>query len=240
MEKRTILAGEKVEAAYGKKKVLHGLSFVVPEGAIIAILGANGAGKTTLLRTISGLLAPLQGSIHFLGNPIQHIIAEKRVEMGISQIPQNRAIFKSLTVFENLKMGAFSRKDRKNFTEDLGRVHEYFPILGERSKQLAETLSGGEQQMLAIGRALMSKPKLLLLDEPSLGLAPLVTEKIYGIIEKLNRDENVTILLVEQNANLALTISAFAYIMETGLFPVSGPSRELLENDYVKTVYLAG
>ena len=240
METRTILAGEKVEAAYGKKKVLHGLSWVVPEGAIIAILGANGAGKTTLLRTISGLLAPLQGSIHFLGNPLQHVVAEKRVEMGISQVPQNRAIFRSLTVFENLRMGAFCRKDQKNLTGDLARVYEYFPILSERSKQPAETLSGGEQQMLAIGRALMSKPKLLLLDEPSLGLAPLVTEKIYEIIEKLNRDDNVTILLVEQNANLALTVSVFAYIMETGLFPVSGPSRELLENDYVKTVYLAG
>jgi branched-chain amino acid transport system ATP-binding protein len=240
MVRPTILAGENIEAAYGKKRVLHGLSWVVPEGAIIAILGANGAGKTTLLRTISGLLFPSQGSIKFLEESIEFLAAEKRVVMGISQVPQNRAIFRSLTVFENLKMGAFCRKDQKGFSEDLERVYSYFPILSERAKQLAETLSGGEQQMLAIGRALMSKPKLLLLDEPSLGLAPLVTEKIYEIIEKLNKDENVTILLVEQNANLALTVSLFAYIMETGLFPVSGPSRELLENDYVKTVYLAG
>jgi branched-chain amino acid transport system ATP-binding protein len=240
MVTRNILAGEKIEAAYGKKKVLHGLSWVVPEGAIIAILGANGAGKTTLLRTISGLLAPLKGCILFLGSPIERVVAEKRVEMGISQVPQNRAIFKSLTVFENLKMGAFCRKNQKKFGEAVTRVYEYFPILSGRSKQLAETLSGGEQQMLAIGRALMSEPTLLLLDEPSLGLAPIVTEKIYEIIEKLNKDENVTILLVEQNASLALTVSVFAYIMETGIFPVSGPSRELLENDYVKTVYLAG
>jgi len=240
MERRVLLRGEKVAAAYGKKEVLHGLSWEVPEGSIIAILGANGAGKTTLLRTISGLLFPGHGSIRFLDRSIEFLAAEKRVGMGISQVPQTRAIFKSLTVFENLRMGAFSRKDKKQFTEDYDRVYNYFPILSERNGQLAQTLSGGEQQMLAIGRALMAKPKLLLLDEPSLGLAPLVTEKIYGIIEKLNRDENVTLLVVEQNANLALAVCEFAYIMETGLFPVAGPSQELLKNDYVKNVYLAG
>jgi branched-chain amino acid transport system ATP-binding protein len=240
MERRTILLGEKVEAAYGKKKVLHGLSWEVPEDSIVAILGANGAGKTTLLRTISGLLFPLHGSIKFLDTSIESLAADKRVEMGISQVPQGRAIFRSLTVFENLRMGAFPRKDQKRFTEDLEKVYSYFPILSERAKQLGQTLSGGEQQMLAIGRALMSKPKLLLLDEPSLGLAPLVTEKIYEIIEKLNREEKVTLLLVEQNANMALTVSQFAYIMETGLFPFAGPSQDLLRNDYVKTAYLAG
>jgi branched-chain amino acid transport system ATP-binding protein len=240
MERRTILLGEKVEAAYGKKKVLHGLSWEVPEDSIVAILGANGAGKTTLLRTISGLLFPLHGSIKFLDTSIESLAADKRVEMGISQVPQGRAIFRSLTVFENLRMGAFPRKDQKRFTEDLEKVYSYFPILSERAKQLGQTLSGGEQQMLAIGRALMSKPKLLLLDEPSLGLAPLVTEKIYEIIEKLNREEKVTLLLVEQNANMALTVSQFAYIMETGLFPFAGPSLDLLRNDYVKTAYLAG
>ena len=240
MERRSILTGEKVEASYGKKKVLHGLSWEVPEGSIIAILGANGAGKTTLLRTISGLLFPGHGSITFSGISIEFLAPEKRVAMGISQVPQSRAIFKSLTVFENLRMGAFSRKDGRQFTEDFERVYNYFPILAERARQLAQTLSGGEQQMLAIGRALMAKPKLLLLDEPSLGLAPLVTERIYGIIEKLNREEDVTLLVVEQNANLALAVCEFAYILETGLFPVAGPSQELLKNDYVKNAYLAG
>ena len=240
MERRAILTGEKVEAAYGKKKVLQGLSWEVPEGSIIAILGANGAGKTTLLRTISGLLFPSQGTIKFLDRSIEFLAAEKRVGMGISQVPQNRAIFKSLTVFENLRMGAYSRKDRRQFAADFERVYNYFPILSERANQLAQTLSGGEQQMLAIGRALMAKPKLLLLDEPSLGLAPMITEKIYGIIEKLNREENVTLLVVEQNANLALAVCEFAYIMETGRFPVAGSSQELLKNDYVKNVYLAG
>jgi branched-chain amino acid transport system ATP-binding protein len=240
MERRVLLNGEKVEAAYGKKEVLHGLSWEVPEGSIIAILGANGAGKTTLLRTISGLLFPSRGSIQFLGGSIEFLAPEKRVGMGISQVPQARAIFKSLTVFENLRMGAFSRKDKGQFAEDYDRVYSYFPILSERTGQLAQTLSGGEQQMLAIGRALMARPKLLLLDEPSLGLAPLVTEKIYGIIEKLNREERVTLLIVEQNANLALAVCEFAYMMETGLFPLSGSSEELLKNDYVKNVYLAG
>jgi len=210
----------------------------VPEGQIIAILGANGAGKSTTLRTISGLVHPVKGNIEFLGHPIDKLSPEKIVEMGISQVPEGREIFFELTVMENLRLGAYIRRDGRAVRQDIERVFHYFPVLAQREKQMAGTLSGGEQQMVAIGRALMARPRLLLLDEPSLGLAPLITQQIFGIVKTLNQDEGITVLLVEQNAGLALAIAQYGYVLEIGRLALGDTGENLRKNDAVRRSYL--
>jgi branched-chain amino acid transport system ATP-binding protein len=209
----------------------------VPEGGIVAILGANGAGKSTTLKTISGLIQPQQGRILFQGRAIHKKEPHQIVRLGICQVPEGRDIFMGLTVQENLKMGAFTRNDSKAVQNDTERIFQSFPILKERARQQAGTLSGGEQQMLAIARGLMSNPKLMLLDEPSLGLAPLMVEEIFRIIAEINK-EGVTILLVEQNANMALQTAQYGYVMETGTVALHDPAENLIQNDYVRKVYL--
>ena len=224
--------------AYGPIMALRGVSLEVPEGQIIAILGANGAGKSTTLRTISGLVHPVKGNIEFLGHPIDKLSPEKIVEMGISQVPEGREIFFELTVMENLRLGAYIRRDRRAVRQDIERVFHYFPVLAQREKQMAGTLSGGEQQMVAIGRALMARPRLLLLDEPSLGLAPLITQQIFGIVKTLNQDEGITVLLVEQNAGLALGIAQYGYVLEIGRLALGDTGENLRKNDAVRRSYL--
>jgi branched-chain amino acid transport system ATP-binding protein len=226
-----------IESYYGNIQALKGISLEVGEGAIVAILGANGAGKSTTLRTISGLIQPAHGEIFFEGNAIHKISPHKIVRMGICQVPEGRDIFMGLTVEENLMMGAFTRKESKEVQKNLERTFKSFPILKERARQQAGTLSGGEQQMLAIARGPMSNPKLMLLDEPSLGLAPLMVEEIFRIIKEIN-EEGVTILLVEQNANMALQTAQYGYVMETGSIALDDRSENLIKNDYVRRVYL--
>jgi branched-chain amino acid transport system ATP-binding protein len=226
-----------IESYYGNIQALKGITLEVDEGAIVAILGANGAGKSTTLRTISGLIQPARGEIHFEGSAIHKMSAHKIVRMGICQVPEGRDIFMGLTVQENLMMGAFTRKESKEVQLNLERTYRSFPILSERIKQQAGTLSGGEQQMLAIARGLMSNPKLMLLDEPSLGLAPLMVEEIFRIIKEINK-EGVTILLVEQNANMALQTAQYGYVMETGNIALDDTAENLIKNDYVRRVYL--
>ncbi len=228
---------ESVESYYGKIQALKGITLEVPEGGIVAILGANGAGKSTTLRTISGLIQPQKGQIYFQEKPIHRAEPHQIVRMGICQVPEGRDIFMGLTVQENLKMGAFTRNDGKAIQKDLERILQSFPILKERAKQQAGTLSGGEQQMLAIARGLMSDPMLKLLDEPSLGLAPLMVEEIFRIITEINK-EGVTILLVEQNANIALQTAQYGYVMETGTIALHDTAEKLAQNDYVRKVYL--
>jgi branched-chain amino acid transport system ATP-binding protein len=220
-----------IESYYGKIQALKGITLEVPEGGIVAILGANGAGKSTTLKTISGLIQPRRGQILFQGQSIDKSEPHQIVRLGICQVPEGRDIFMGLSVQENLKMGAFTRND--------GKAVQYrsFPILKERAKQQAGTLSGGEQQMLAIARGLMSNPKLMLLDEPSLGLAPLMVEEIFRIITEINQ-EGVTILLVEQNANMALQTARYGYVMETGMVALHDSAENLIKNDYVRKVYL--
>ncbi|WP_408955088.1 ABC transporter ATP-binding protein [Natroniella sp. ANB-PHB2] len=224
-------------AGYGSIEVLDNVSIEVPEGKIVSILGANGAGKTTTLKTISGILEPSSGQITLEGERIDRLPAEKIVGEGIVQVPEGRQIFGELSVYENLKVGAYSRKNKKNIEADIKRMYDYFPILEERKEQTAGTLSGGEQQMLAIARGLMAEPKVLLLDEPSLGLAPLIVKDIFEIIEKINND-GTTILIVEQNANQALSIADYGYILETGKISFSGSSEALKNNDEVRKAYL--
>ena len=226
-----------IESFYGKIQALKGITLEVPEGGIVAILGANGAGKSTTLKTISGLIQPLRGQILFQGQSIHKKEPHQIVRLGICQVPEGREIFMGLTVQENLKMGAFTRKDGKAVQNDLERIFQSFPILKERARQQAGTLSGGEQQMLAIARGLMSNPKLMLLDEPSLGLAPLMVEEIFRIIAEINK-EGVTILLVEQNANMALQTARYGYVMETGTVALHDSAENLIQNDYVRKVYL--
>ena len=228
---------ESIESYYGKIQALKGITLEVPEGGIVAILGANGAGKSTTLRTISGLIQPQKGQIYFQEKPIHRAEPHQIVRMGICQVPEGRDIFMGLTVQENLKMGAFTRSDGKAIQNDLVRIFQSFPILKERAKQQAGTLSGGEQQMLAIARGLMSDPMLMLLDEPSLGLAPLMVEEIFRIITEINK-EGVTILLVEQNANMALQTAQYGYVMETGTIALHDTAENLIQNDYVRKVYL--
>ena len=228
---------QSIESFYGKIQALNGITLEVPEGGIVAILGANGAGKSTTLKTISGLIQPLRGQILFQGQPIHKSEPHQIVRLGICQVPEGREIFMGLTVQENLKMGAFTRSDGKAVQNDLERIFRSFPILKERAKQQAGTLSGGEQQMLAIARGLMSNPKLMLLDEPSLGLAPLMVEEIFRIITEINK-EGVTILLVEQNANMALQTARYGYVMETGTVALHDSAENLIQNDYVRKVYL--
>jgi branched-chain amino acid transport system ATP-binding protein len=222
---------------YGAIHALQGVSFHLDEGEIVTLIGANGAGKSTTLKTISGLLRPRQGSIVFRGTDLTRVSATKIVSLGISQVPEGRKIFAPLTVRDNLEMGAYTRNDAKEIKESMGRVFASFPRLKERLNQPGGTLSGGEQQMLAMGRGMMSNPKLLLLDEPSMGLSPLLVEEIFRIIEEINK-QGTSILLVEQNAAMALSIANRAYVLETGTVALEGPAQELLENPQVKTAYL--
>lgn len=224
---------------YGMIAALKGISFEVNEGEVISLIGANGAGKTTTLHTLTGLISAKSGSIKFNGVELTKTPAHKIVEMGIAHVPEGRRIFQNLTVLDNLKLGAFTRKDKENIPKDIQDIYERFPRLAERKNQIAGTLSGGEQQMLAMGRAMMSKPKLLMLDEPSMGLAPLLVEQIFKIIEELH-DAGTTILLVEQNAQVALSIADRAYVLETGNISMSGDAKELLADDRVRRAYLGG
>lgn len=235
-----LLRVESLVVKYGHIEALHGIDLHVNEGEIVAILGANGAGKSTTLLTISGLIRPANGGIFFNGTPVHKLQPHEIVKLGIAQVPEGRRLFGTLTVRENLLLGSITRKDKQKAAEMEQRIYNLFPILKERSSQLAGTLSGGEQQMLAIGRALMSSPKLLLLDEPSLGLAPLLVKSIFQTIEEINREEGVTVLLVEQNARAALSIAHRGYVMETGRIVLSDEARALLANPDVKRAYLGG
>lgn len=228
-----------IDVYYGNIQALRGLSIEVNEGEIVTLIGANGAGKSTLLKTISGLLKPKKGSIEYVGSSIDGKPAQTIVKCGISHVPEGRRVFSNMTVEENLELGAYLRKDRDGIKKDMEHVYELFPRLLERRKQLSGTLSGGEQQMLAMGRALMSKPKLIILDEPSMGLAPLMVKNIFNIIEMINK-EGVTVLLVEQNANMALSVAHRAYVLETGSIVLSGTAKELQESEEVKAAYLGG
>ena len=220
---------------YGGIEAVKGISFNVPEKSIVTLIGANGAGKSTTLRTISGLVKPQSGNIEFLGEDITGKEVADIVSLNITMVPEGRKIFPDLTVLENLKIGAYLRKD--DITDDINYVYDLFPRLKERSWQLGGTLSGGEQQMLAVGRALMSRPKLMMMDEPSLGLAPLIVRNIFDIIQEINK-QGVTILLIEQNANMALKVADMGYVLETGRITLSGTGPELLANEGVKAAYL--
>lgn len=224
---------------YGAIHALKKMSLQVEQGSIVTLIGANGAGKTTTLKTISGILRPRNGSVTFKGVEIHKMAPEKIVRLGISQVPEGRRVFASMSVLENLEMGAYLRSDRKAINEDLENVFARFPRLKERRKQMAGTLSGGEQQMLAIGRALMARPQLLLMDEPSMGLAPLLVKEIFAIIKDIN-DRGTTILLVEQNAHMALSIADQAYVIETGEIVLQGTATDLLQSEAVKKAYLGG
>jgi branched-chain amino acid transport system ATP-binding protein len=232
-----LLKLDNVKTYYGNIRALKGISLEVAEGEIVCLIGGNGAGKSTSLMTISGVLTPEEGDIIYRGQSIVSLRPDNIVQMGICQVPEGRMIFPVLTVMENLDLGAYLRKDKDGIKADIDRVFGLFPILRERSNQAGGTLSGGEQQMLAIGRALMARPKLLLLDEPSLGLAPSVVDSIFDIIRQIN-EEGTTILLVEQNAQLALQFSHRGYVIETGKIALSDTSAELLNNDQVKKAYL--
>jgi branched-chain amino acid transport system ATP-binding protein len=220
---------------FGGIEAVKGISFEVKEGEIVTLIGSNGAGKSTTLRTISGIVKPTEGSIEFEGTEITKVNSSDIVKMGITLCPEGRRVFPDMTVLENIKIGAYIRSD--DLTNDIERCYRLFPILKERNKQLAGTLSGGEQQMLAVARSLMSRPKIMMLDEPSLGLAPLIVQDIFKIIQEIN-DEGVTILLIEQNANMALRIADEAYVLETGKIIMKGSGKDLLENENVKEAYL--
>lgn len=235
----TMLTINDINVFYGAIHAIKGVSLEVNEGEIVTLIGANGAGKSTILRTISGLLKPKTGSIQFEGQEIDGMPAHEIVKTGISQVPEGRRIFAEMSVLENLELGAFTRKDKDGIKADMELVFERFPRLKERIGQLAGTLSGGEQQMLAMGRALMSRPRLLLLDEPSMGLAPLLIKEIFTIIQDINKT-GTTVLLVEQNANMALSIAHRAYVLETGRITLSGDAKELAASDEVRKAYLGG
>ena len=230
---------EAVDTFYGNIQALRRVTLEVEAGEIVTLLGSNGAGKTTTLKTISGLIHPAKGTIQFMGKRINHSAPEKLVRLGISLVPEGRDLFPEMTVLENLEIGAYIRGDGKGIRQDMRRIFDYFPVLEERRNQIGGTLSGGEQQMLAIGRGLMSRPKLLMLDEPSLGLGPLIVEEIFNIIEDINH-YGTTILLVEQNAELALSISFRGYIMENMEIKGSGSVEELMDNREVQKFYLGG
>ena len=226
-----------LEVYYGAIKALKGISFNVEQGEIIALIGANGAGKTTTLHTISGLIPAKHGSVKFNGKELTKTPAHKIVSMGMAHVPEGRRVFAQLTVYENLVLGAYTRKNKDEINETLEKVYQRFPRLKERSTQLAGTLSGGEQQMLAMGRALMSKPSIILMDEPSMGLYPLYVNEIFDIIQEINKS-GTTVLLVEQNAKKALSIANRAYVLETGTISLSGDAHELMDNEQVKKAYL--
>lgn len=234
-----MLKGVDIDVYYGAIHALKKLSFEVEQGSIVTLIGANGAGKTTTLKTISGLLRPRHGSIIYKNNDLTKVAPEKIVEMGISQVPEGRRVFASMSVLENLEMGGYLRKDIKAMANDMENVFTRFPRLKERRKQMAGTLSGGEQQMLAIGRALMARPQLLLMDEPSMGLAPLLVKEIFEIIKDIN-EKGTTILLVEQNAHMALSIAHRAYVIETGEIVHQGEAKTLMNSEEVKKAYLGG
>ena len=233
-----ILKVENMNVYYGAIHAIKGISFHVDQGEVVTLIGANGAGKSTTLQTVSGLLRSRTGSIQFCGGNISNVPSHKIVEKGLAQVPEGRRIFLQMSVEENLEMGAYTQRS-SGVDEDLEKVYTQFPRLKERRRQIAGTLSGGEQQMLAIGRALMSHPKLLMLDEPSMGLAPILVEQIFDIIRKLHK-EGTTILLVEQNAQMALSVADRAYVMETGKITLSGTGAELAASDEVKKAYLGG
>ncbi|MBO8137872.1 MAG: ABC transporter ATP-binding protein [Desulfotomaculum sp.] len=226
-----------LHVSYGAIRALSGISFNINKGEIVALIGANGAGKSTTLRTISGLIKPAKGSIFYKGMELTKLPPHKIVEAGISQVPEGRRVFPDMTVMENLEMGAYTRKDKAEIKESLKSVFKRFPRLEERKCQLAGTLSGGEQQMLAMGRALMARPDVMLLDEPSMGLAPMLVKEIFNIIKDINQT-GTTILLVEQNAHMALSISDRAYVLETGNIVLSGRADELAHNEQVRKAYL--
>ncbi len=228
-----------INVYYGAIHAIKGISLEVSDGEIVALIGSNGAGKSTTLRTISGLMKPKSGRIIYDDQDITGRPAHKIVSMGLCQVPEGRRVFANMTVLENLEMGAYTRKDKDGIAQDMKKVFESFPRLLERKEQLAGTLSGGEQQMLAMGRALMSKPKLLLMDEPSMGLAPLLVKEIFNIIKEINAS-GTTILLVEQNANMALSIADKAYVLETGRITLSGTAKELASSEAVRKAYLGG
>ena len=232
-----MLTVENINVYYGVIHALKDISFQVNEGEIVALIGANGAGKTTTLQTVSGMLSAKSGSIRFQDQEISRMPEHKIVKQGISHVPEGRRMFSNLTVLENLKMGAYTRKDKQEINNSLEMVYERFPRLKERTRQLAGTLSGGEQQMLAMGRALMANPRILLLDEPSMGLSPLLVSEIFDIIQEIN-SRGMTILLIEQNANMALKVAHQAYVLETGKITMSGTGQELLENPDIKAAYL--
>ncbi len=227
-----------IQTFYGNIQALKNISMEVQQGEIITLIGANGAGKSTTLMTICGIVPSRSGEVLFEGNPISRLAPDKIAGLGISQVPEGRRIFPYLTVMENLDMGTFLRKDSQEIKKDLDYVFELFPILAQRRHQPGGTLSGGEQQMLAISRAIMTRPKLLLLDEPSLGLAPIVVKQIFDIIRKINKESNTTIFLVEQNANLALQVADRGYVMETGAITMTDTGKSLLANEDVKKAYL--
>ncbi len=226
--------------SYGAIRALHGISLRVDAGAIVTLIGGNGAGKTTTLRSISGMVRPRSGTIRFDGRDITGLPPHEVVGLGLAHSPEGRMVFANLTVLENLHMGAYLQRDKAWIASELEFVFHMFPRLRERAEQAAGTLSGGEQQMLAIGRALMSRPRFLMLDEPSLGIAPLLVKEIFGRLVELNRDRKLPILLVEQNANLALEVSHFGYVLETGRVILSGPAQELRSNSEVRNAYLGG
>ncbi|NPC57457.1 ABC transporter ATP-binding protein [Caenimonas soli] len=227
-----------VSASYGAIQALQNVSLQVPRGAIVALLGSNGAGKSTTLNAISHLIQPSHGEIHFDGEPIRKVPSEEIVRRGLVQVPEGREVFKDMSVRENLELGAFLRRGRKDIAEDFERVYAMFPRLKERSEQRASTLSGGEQQMLAIGRALMARPRMILFDEPSMGLSPLLVEQIFEAIQRLNREQGLTILLVEQDVRLALRVASYAYILENGEMSLQGPSAQLKNDPAVRRAYL--
>lgn len=226
-----------LQVYYGMIQAIKGVSFEVNQGEVIALIGANGAGKTTILHTITGLLAPKAGSVYFEGKDITKIPAHKIVSMGMAHVPEGRRVFAELTVLQNLKMGAYTRKDKEEIEQTLRNVYDRFPRLEERKNQMAGTLSGGEQQMLAMGRALMSHPKIILMDEPSMGLSPIFVNEIFSIIEQVSKS-GTTVLLVEQNAKKALSIADRAYVLETGKIVLDGNANDLLNDDSIKKAYL--
>ncbi len=233
----TLLDVKNLEVNYGVIRALKSISFHVEEGEIVSLIGANGAGKTTTMQSIMGLIPIKSGTVTYNGQDITKVPGYKLVSMGMSQVPEGRRVFQELTVYENLVLGAYSQKDKSRIKEDIDGICEMFPRLGERRKQVAGTLSGGEQQMLAMGRAMMSHPKLLMLDEPSMGLSPLLVDQVFSMIKKFH-SQGVTVLLVEQNAKKALSIADRAYVLETGTITLEGKGDELLNNDQVKKAYL--
>lgn len=234
-----MLVLEDVNVYYGSIHAIKGVSLEVNQGEIVTLIGSNGAGKSTCLKTISGLLRPKTGKVMFKGKDLSNVAPQSIVAQGISQVPEGRRVFANMTVIENLELGAYLRKDKAGIQEDIKRVYELFPRLQERKNQLSGTLSGGEQQMLAMGRALMSKPQLLLLDEPSMGLAPILVKQIFSIIKEINAS-GTTILLVEQNAHMALSIANRAYVLETGKIVLSGDAQQLAASEEVRKAYLGG
>ncbi len=234
---RPLLAINEIETYYGRIRALKGVSLEVHEGSVVALLGANGAGKTTTLRSVSGLLRPARGTVEYDGRRVDRVSAERLVRAGIAHVPEGRQIFAELTVGENLRLGAYVRRDSAAIAADLRRVYQYFPILEQRAGQIAGTLSGGEQQMLAIGRALMARPRLLLLDEPSLGLAPLLVKEIFRIIAEI-RAAGTTVLLVEQNVHMALNVADYGYVLEAGRVALADTSAALRQREEVQRSYL--